>query len=106
MYFFAKSFIMKARCVGVLATPPILKKLAEGEGFGHRFSLASATVDPGSAPSCLRLSHPTYFNYKICPSQKCWPNSMAEGEGFEPSGDLRHAWFSRPARYDHFGIPP
>ena len=26
--------------------------------------------------------------------------------GFEPMGNLRHAWFSRPARYDHFGTPP
>lgn len=31
---------------------------------------------------------------------------MAEGERFELSCDLRHAWFSRPARYDRFGIPP
>lgn|GEM_PF-2713048 len=31
---------------------------------------------------------------------------MAEEEGFEPSCRLPHAWFSRPAQYDRFGIPP
>jgi hypothetical protein len=33
--------------------------LAEGEGFGHRFSPAGSTVDPGSAPSRLRHSNPS-----------------------------------------------
>ncbi|KKS38426.1 MAG: hypothetical protein UV00_C0007G0007 [candidate division WWE3 bacterium GW2011_GWF1_42_14] len=27
---------------------------------------------------------------------------LAEGVGFEPTCELPHAWFSRPARYDHF----
>lgn len=31
---------------------------------------------------------------------------MAEEERFELSGELLHAWFSRPAQYDRFGIPP
>ena len=32
---------------------------------------------------------------------------LAEGGGFEPPCLLaQNAWFSRPAQYDHFGIPP
>ena len=59
---------------------------------------------------CLR----TYCEIQPLPIHKERPHStqgatqtlLAEGVGFEPTGDFRHAWFSRPARYDHFGIPP
>jgi hypothetical protein len=87
------------------AVNSIVKRvLAEGGGFGHRFCCAARR------PQLLRLRSVRYSNPSTHSSDFRQANacrkSLAEGGGFEPPCHLRDAWFSRPARYDHFGIPP
>ena len=81
--------------------------LAEGERFGHRFSAAGETVDPGSTPSRLRHSNLYQDSLNVCGVFQTATVVLTGGGGeIRTLDSLARIAVFKTAALDRYATPP